>query len=201
VSQHSVLREHIAIITLNRPAWVRTEGLRMRVGIIDVISLARSFAGAHQSIGFGQTADAVYLPAQFGGTGDTKLVEAYGVRAFNHNWDPYWSSSLFGTASAVRYGGSAFDITTAKGQWCASYNIGKAVNTDYTCNPDDNVYQIGLITRWTPVKNLTFSAEVLYFRLDQKFTGTAPSAPKPTTVYEYKDQVTVSSNVRAQRNF
>jgi hypothetical protein len=54
---------------------------------------------------------------------------------------------------------------------------------------------VGAVTRWTPVKNLTFSAEVLYFRLDQKFTGTAvltPSAPKPATVYEYKNQDTVS---------
>jgi hypothetical protein len=44
----------------------------------------------------------------------------------------------------------------------------------------------------------------MYTRLDQNFTGTAvlaPSAPKPTTVYEFKDQDTVSFNVRAQRNF
>lgn len=23
--------------------------------------------------------------------------------AFNHNWDPYWSTSLFGSYSGVRY--------------------------------------------------------------------------------------------------
>jgi hypothetical protein len=61
-----------------------------------------------------------------------------------------------------------------------------------------------VVTRWTPVKNLTFSAEVGAFFLDQKFSGavaaTAP-APKPTTVYEFKDQSTVFLNVRAQRNF
>jgi hypothetical protein len=28
-----------------------------------------------------------------------------------------------------------------------------------------------------------------------------PSAPKPTAVYQYKDQDTVSLNVRVQRNF
>jgi hypothetical protein len=28
-----------------------------------------------------------------------------------------------------------------------------------------------------------------------------PSAPKPTTVYEFKDQSAVSLNVRVQRNF
>jgi hypothetical protein len=164
-----------------------------------------SRAGAYQSIGFGQTADAVYLPIIFGGTGDIKLVDSYGVRgAFNHNWDPFWSSSLFGSYSAVRYGGSSTDITTAKGQWCASYNAGKLVSADYTCNPDYNVAQIGVVTRWTPVKNLTFSAELGGFFLDQKFTGAAilgVAAPKPTTVYEYKDQSTAYLNVRVQRNF
>jgi hypothetical protein len=69
------------------------------------------------------------------------------------------------------------------------------------------VYQVGVVTRWTPVKNLTFSAEVLYFALDQKYTGTVttgggPGAPKPGGVaYELKDQSAVSFNVRAQRNF
>jgi porin-like protein len=176
---------------------------------------------AYQSIGFGQTADAVYLPAGLaaggGGVaganlsaGDLKLVESYGIRgAFNHNWDPYWSTSLWGAAAAVRYNGNALDGTTAKGQWCASYitsNKLTAANTsaDFSCNPDYNIFMVGAVTRWTPVKNLTFSAEVSYFHLDQKFSGTAaltPSAPKPAAVYEYKDQDTVALNVRVQRNF
>ncbi len=157
-------------------------------------------AGAYQSIGFGQTSDAVYVPG-----GELKLVDAWGVRgAFNHNWDPYWSTSLWGSYSQVRYGGSNIDLTSAKGQWCANYNAGKAVSADYSCNPDYNIAQVGVVTRWTPVKNLTFSAEVGAFFLDQKFTGAAnlaAAAPKPTTVYEFKDQSTVFLNVRAQRNF
>ena len=78
------------------------------------------------------------------------------------------------------------------------------MTADYSCNPDFNVSQLGFITRWTPVKNLTLSAEVMWFHLDQKFTGgavLAVPAPKPTTLYEYKDQDTVSLNVRIQRNF
>ncbi|MBN8992792.1 MAG: porin [Rhizobiales bacterium] len=166
--------------------------------------------GAYQSIGFGATTDAVYLPALNGGTGDLKLTEAWGVRgAFNHNWDPYWSSSLFGSASWVKYNGNALDLTSAKGQYCAVYVTGKAVSADFTCNPDFSVYQVGVVTRWTPVKNLTFSAEVGAFFLDQKYTGAVataggPGAPKPGgagAVYEFKDQSTVYLNVRAQRNF
>ena len=184
--------------------------------------------GAYQSVGFGQTADAVYLPAGLaagggglagiGGSGDLKLVTSYGVRgAFNHNWDPYWSSSLFGGAGWVRYGGNAGtgvgqfggDFTSGKGAWCASYitaNKLTVANTsaDFSCNPDFTAAMVGVVTRWTPVKNLTFSAEVLYFHLDQQFTGAAvltPTAPKPTAVYQFKDQDTVALNVRVQRNF
>ena len=160
---------------------------------------------AYQSVGFGATTDAVYLPVAGGGTGDLKLTEAYGVRgAFNHNWNPYWITSLNGSASWVRYGGTAGDLTTAKGQYCAVYTAGKVVSADYSCNPNYAVYQIGVVTRWTPVKNLTFSAEVQYLHLDQNFAGTAvltPAAPKPAAVYEFRDQDTVHLQLRVQRNF
>jgi hypothetical protein len=160
-------------------------------------------ADAYQSIGFGATTDGVFLPAFAGGDGKIHLTEAYGVRgAFNHNWDTHWSSSLFGSYSAVRYDG------TAKANICANFAVGKAPSADYSCNPDYNVSQLGVITRWVPVKNLTFSAEVMWFHLDQKFTGTAaltPAAPKPGTAqgarYEFKDQDTVQLQLRAQRNF
>ncbi len=161
---------------------------------------------AYQSIGFGASTDAVYLPVLSGGTGDLKLTEAFGVRgAYNHNWDPYWSSSLFGSYSVVRYPGDALDITTGKGQFCAAFNFATgAKSVDYRCDPNFNVSQLGFITRWTPVKNLTFSGEVLWFHLDQKFSGTAVLTalpPKPTIAYEFKDQDTVAFNVRVQRNF
>ena len=151
--------------------------------------------------GFANATDAVYLPVFAGGDGSLHLTEGFGFRgAFNHNWDPYWSTSLFGGYAAVRYD------NTAKAQYCAAYaasNTG-AQSVDFSCNPDFNLSQIGVVTRWTPVKNLTFSAEVLYFHLDQKFTGAkilTPVAPKPTAAYNYKDQDTVSLNIRAQRNF
>ena len=80
-----------------------------------------SRAGAYQSVGFGATTDAVYLPTIFGGDGSLHLTKAAGFRgAYNHNWDPYWSSSLFGSYSAVRYDG-----TTAKAQFCGVYTTGQ----------------------------------------------------------------------------
>jgi len=172
---------------------------------------------AYQSVGFGATTDGVYFPGA-AGTGGIELTTAWGVRgAFNHNWNPYWSSSLFGGYSAVRYDGGANDnilgsgTSSAKGAYCAAFAashpgqalVGSAAGA-YTCNPDFNVSQLGMITRWTPVKNLTFSAEVQWFHLDQKMSGSsvfAASAPKPATLYEFKDQDTFLLQVRAQRNF
>jgi hypothetical protein len=176
--------------------------------IIGTDSTSPSFAlfggtsnpAAYQSIGFGATTDAVYLPVAAGGDGSLHLTEAFGVRgAFNHNWDPYWQTSLYGSYSAVRYDG------TAKAFMCANYTTpAKAVSADYVCNPDFNVSQLGTVTRWTPVKNLTFSAEVQWFHLDQKFQGSAilgAAAPKPSTRYEFKDQDAVHLELRVQRNF
>ncbi|MCA6110237.1 porin [Bradyrhizobium cenepequi] len=176
--------------------------------VIGTSSTSPSFAmfgsssafGAYQSIGFGATTDAVYLPVTAGGDGSLHLTEAFGVRgAFNHNWDPYWSSSLYGSYTAVRYDGAATAFM------CANYTTpGKAVSADYVCNPDFNLSQLGVATRWTPVKNLTFTAEFQWFHLDQKFEGSAvlgASAPKPSARYEFKDQDTFELQLRAQRNF
>jgi hypothetical protein len=165
-----------------------------------------SAPGAYQSIGLGVTTDAVWLPAAAGGDGSLKLTKAWGVRgAFNHNWDPYWSSSLFGSYSAVRYDGTVGDLSTAKGAYCAAFAVSHpGLGVSYTCDPSFNVSQLGFITRWTPVKNLTFSAEAIWFHLDQKYQGTSTfgaGAPKPVATYEFKDQDTVSLNVRVQRNF
>jgi len=73
------------------------------------------------------------------------------------------------------------------------------------CNPDYNIAQLGFVTRWTPVKNLSFIADLTYSHLDQKMAGTvaAPSATigKPAALYELKDQDTILLLLRAQRNF
>ncbi len=157
-------------------------------------------ATCYDSVAFGSNADAVYLPGS-GFANDLQLTTAFGFRgAFNHNWDPYWSSSLFGSYSGVRFN------SNAKLAACTVFNV-VATNrsADFSCNPDYNVSQLGVVTRWTPVKNLTFSAEAMWFHIDQKFTGSAvlsaAAAPKPVAQYSFADQDVVSLNVRVQRNF
>jgi hypothetical protein len=169
----------------------------------------------YESVGFGATTDGVYFPGVMAGI---QLTTSWGVRgAFNHNWDTHWSTSLYGSYSAVRYDGGADDnltpagLTSAKGAYCSAFAashpgqalVGNSVGA-YSCNPDFNVSQLGIATRWVPVKNLTFTAEVQWFHLDQKMSGSsvfAASAPKPVALYEFKDQDTVHLQLRAQRNF
>ncbi|CCD92712.1 conserved exported hypothetical protein [Bradyrhizobium sp. ORS 375] len=153
-------------------------------------------AGAYQSIGFAGVADAVFST----GTG-LSTVQTWGMRgAFTHNWDPRWNSALYGAYAQVHYG------QTGAGLICAGIAATGMLTAGSTCNPDFNLGQIGVITRWTPVKGLTFSADVTYSHLDQKYSGTAiapavASTAKPAAVYQLKDQDTVSMLLRAQRNF
>src|SRR3982075_3866376 len=94
--------------------------------------------GAGQSLAFGPTTDAVYNPV--GGDGQLHLTTAYGVRgAFNHNWDPYWSSSLFGGMGWVRYD------ATAQANYCSAFyasNPGPAAGANAatsTSNPTHTI--------------------------------------------------------------
>jgi hypothetical protein len=142
-----------------------------------------------------------------------QLTRGWGFNgAFNHNWDPYWSTSLFGGIAGLSYN------ATAKTAWCNSYLLGGTSGLNLaatvaaglpgvtTCDPGFTISEIGLVTRWTPVKNLTFSAEVLYAYLKTNMAGTViatPSSALPlaTTAYTYGSNGTASLNLRVQRNF
>ncbi|WBU28600.1 porin [Rhodopseudomonas palustris] len=154
---------------------------------------------AFQSIAFAGSSDGVFAA----GTG-IELTTAYGIRgAFNHNWNPNWSTSVFGAYSKVDYNG------TASAFICGTAVLG-ALTAGSTCNPDFAIAQVGTVTRWTPVKNLTFSGEVIYTHLDQNNSGFAnipaigsgaSQTPKPAAVYQFKDQDTWTGAVRVQRTF
>jgi hypothetical protein len=157
-------------------------------------------AGLYQSIGFGNVADAVYVGTNNANGSQLESVQTWGFRgAFTHNWDPYWNTAIYGAYAGVRYG------TLGKNTICAFIAGAQAGVTN--CNPDFNIGQVGIITRWTPVKNLTFSADFTWARLDQKYAGVWNAAQnngvaKPGgAVYEIKDQDSLTLLLRAQRNW
>jgi len=156
-------------------------------------------AGAYQSIALAGISDSVFVT----GAGQ-ELTTSYGFNgAYTHNWDPYWSSAIYGAWAAVRYD------NTAKGYVCGAFVTALALSSGGSgCNPDFNYAVLGTVTRWTPVKNLTFSAELSYMVLDQKYaSGSTVTLPqqsniaKPGTVYELKDQNRLTLLLRAQRNW
>jgi hypothetical protein len=154
---------------------------------------------AYQSIALNAAPDTVFITGS-----DQHTIKTWGMRgAFNHNWDPYWSSSLYGAYAAVRWD------DFSKASLCALSPWNQATVT--TCNPDYNIAQLGFVTRWTPVKNLTFSGEVTWSHIDQKNAGITTALSNSVTfpvgkpirpvAYEFKDQDNVIFGVRAQRNF
>ncbi|ODM71549.1 porin [Bradyrhizobium elkanii] len=158
-----------------------------------------SLAGAYQSVGLAGLSDSVFVA----GAGQ-ELTTTYGFNgAYNHNWDPRWASSVFGGFGAVRYNG------TAKSYICNAFVTGLALSSGIAgCNPDFNYVVVGTKTAWTPVRNLTFVAELDYSMLDQRYAGGSTVAlplqsgiGKPAAVYQLKDQNSLSLQLLVQRNF
>jgi len=160
-----------------------------------------SVPGAIGSVGIGVAPDSV-----FNNNGSQSLISTWGGRGgFNHNWNPYWSSSLYGAYAAVSYG-STTSAGSAASTYCASFLASQAGagNVALTCNPNYSVGQVGFITRWTPVKNLTFSADFTWSHLNQNMTGVvvlANSNGQPAGAYAFANQNTYNALFRAQRNF
>lgn len=155
--------------------------------------------GAYQSLGIAGLSDSVFVT----GAGQ-ELTTTYGFNGgYTHNWDPYWNTSIFGAWAAVRYN------NTAKGYICGAFVTGLALSSGAAgCNPDFNYAVVGTKTSWTPVKNLTFTGELAYMMLDQKYaSGSTVTLPlqsgiaKPAAAYELKDQGSLQLLLRAQRSF
>lgn len=158
-----------------------------------------SVAGAYQSVGLAGVSDSVFVT----GAGQ-QLTTTYGVNGgYTHNWDPRWATTVFGGWAAVRHN------STAKAYICGAFVPGLALSSGVAgCNPDFNYATVGTYTSWTPVKNLTFLAELAYTMLDQKYaSGSTVTLPlqsgiaKPAGTYELKDQNSFTLLLHAQRNF
>lgn len=164
--------------------------------------------GAYQGLAFADLADAVYTGGSSGsaatGSG-LELTTGWALRsAFTHNWTPQLVSSVFASYTGINYNGNATALI------CSRYAaIIPGQGSTYNCNPDFRIWQVGTRLGWTPVKNLTFSSEVMYTQLETGFSGAAtltsggtlPSGLfKPTGVYEFRNLGTTSVLLRVQRN-
>jgi hypothetical protein len=165
-----------------------------------------SVPGAYQSLGLGVAPDSVFVNG-----GSQQLIQTWGLRgAYVHNWSPNWNTSIYGAWADIEYNGTAKSYicgptgSGAGGSFLAFYGAAGANLT--SCNPNYSIAQIGTQTQWTPVKNLTFSADFTYTHLDQNYAGTITYAGstaigKPAAVYALSNQDTYTLLLRAQRNW
>ena len=151
----------------------------------------------YQSVGFGATTDGVYMPGA--GTGGIVLTTAWARGAFNHNWNPYWSTSLFGSYSAVRYDGGANDNLLGAGT-----TRPRAPIAPHSPQPRrSGGWRASVPTPVTPTSTSRSSAYLhpgqepdVYGRSpvvpsrpeDVGFSVFTATAPKPNALYEFKDQ-------------
>ena len=160
------------------------------------------------SLGFGYILDGVFATG-----GQVIQSSAWEVSAYyEHYWTPSWRTSVFGNYSHISYGDagnsllmSAFSggTTGGLGTNSSSSAATSAGTLAATGSFDLGLAQIGTKTSWTPVKNLTLSAEFIYSHLDQNltgtYTGTASGLPKQT--YTLKDQNAYNGALQILRSF
>ena len=152
------------------------QDLASQTGAWSSFSGGSGVAGTLGKFGIGVAPDTVFNTG-----GQQQLISTWGMRgAFNHNWDPYWSTSIYGAVAFVDYGAGARNVFCGNFLTANPFNAGTGFGVS-SCNPNYSIAQLGTVTRWTPVKNLTFSGEFIYSHLDQNNVGTksrvAPMVP------------------------
>jgi hypothetical protein len=172
---------------------------------------ARTSGTTAGTMAFGYVLDGVYSglgTAASPGTG-IQLSNAWEATAYyEHYWSPAWRTSLFGNYSSISYGPGA-DALLIANLSSALPTTGRFVPTHGT-NGGSMAFataQVGTKTSWSPVKDLTFSAEFIYSRMLQNLKGTFVTAAGGVpgvatgTTYTLSNQNVYNGAVQVLRSF
>ncbi|MDB5616928.1 porin [Tardiphaga sp.] len=150
------------------------------------------------NVALGNYMDAVFASPVGGGTGtDLQLATDFGARLFfEHYWNPAWRTSLWGSYARHENTGAGNALMVAR------YNstfVGSALTGD----ANFSISAVGSRTAWTPVKNLTFSAEIQYAFVQTGLSGTLNTAgfTNKTGLASVGGQGTFVGQVQALRSF
>jgi hypothetical protein len=175
---------------------------------------ATSGTGPGGNMAFGYVLDGVYSGTNAINGTNIALSNSWEVSAFyEHYWNPAWRTSVFGNYSSISYGGGGSaaliqnlstigGIGPSSGHLAGAGGVG-AVGGDMTFA----TAQVGTRTAWTPVKDLTFSAEFIYSRLIQNLNGTfvttagGVSGSPAGNVYTLGNQNVYNGAVQVLRSF
>jgi hypothetical protein len=150
------------------------------------------------------------LDGVYNNGGSIQLTNAWEVDAwYEHYWSPLWRTSLFGAYSKIMYGGTGSALLYGGLSNPAQNALGVLTATPGTApNMDFAIAQIGTKTSWMPVKDLTFSAEVIYSRLMPSYSGTftngatqGVSGAAPGAIYTVGSQNIFNGAVQVIRSF
>jgi Porin subfamily len=183
-------------------------------GTIDTVGAGR-FAAASGTAGgtmaIGYVLDGVYSGTSAATGTSIQLANAWEVSGFyEHYWTPAWRTSVFGNYSSISYGaaadamliGNLTTITTSTGHLAGAGGVGSATGSMKFATA-----QVGTKTSWTPVKDLTISAEFLYTRMINNLNGTfvtaagGVSGAAAGTVYTLGSQNIYNGGVQIIRSF
>jgi hypothetical protein len=168
-------------------------------GTTDTSGGGRFAAVSGNGIAFGYVLDGVYSNG-----GQIIQSDAWAIAAFyEHYWNPAWRTSLFGSYNNISYGSDGNALLAA------AFGAGRTSNggvlSGSTGNFDFSIAQIGTRTAWTPVKNLTLSAEFTYSRLEQNlggfWSGAVTGKPTPVGGYALQNQNIYNGSVQILRSF
>ena len=152
------------------------------------------------------------LPSTNGATGQ-QLTNFFSIAAaIEHYWTPALRSDFFASYSAVDYNDTATTLFCSSPQ-SPIRRIG-APNTPLNgttvalgCNPDFNVWNVGVRTIWNPAPQFDVGVEVMYTRIETKndpnqvALNFAGAGGRPAGVYLPSSESVWSSILRLQRNF
>jgi hypothetical protein len=155
-------------------SWAHGAAKYVWGGTIDTAGAGRLFAASGTqggSMAFGPILDGVYSGTSLANGTNISLSNSWEVSAFyEHYWNPAWRTSIFGNYSAISYGAGNAALLAALSNPAQNPAVGFFTATSGSMN--FATAQVGTRTAWTPVKNLTFSAEFLYSRMLPSLTGT-----------------------------
>ena len=188
---------------------------------------AGTWAIAHDNnIGVGWLQDGVYdsnIPFIGAAKTPIELTRAWSVTAgYEHFWNPYWRTSLYGGYTRVWYDQNAVNLinqhlpTPPAGGLACGVPVEGAVmppialgnGVGNSCSPNFSFWQVGSRTQWNITKDFYIGADVTYTHLNTAYQGVASNPPiitgninnlNPRTAVD--DQSVWSGIFRAQMNF
>jgi hypothetical protein len=165
--------------------------------------------GNRGSMAFGYVLDGVYSGLGTVASPGTpiSLSNAWEVSAmYEHYWNPLWRTSIFGNYSEISYGATGDAALLAALKTQAIVTTG-SLTAGTTGSFKFSTAQVGTRTAWTPVKDLTLSAEFIYSRMNQNLNGTFVSSGTGITgapgqsSYDLKSQNVYNGAVQILRSF